>query len=341
MLKRASTIVGCAVVGMLASAVPAFADNYGSVECGESPTPACELGVGKGGNGPGHYGGNPDRRSPRGEQGDHSGGADGGDHIVGGTHKWSTHCSYVRSDYQPPTNGVTIVAYQPRGGSGAITVQPAVFWRPVVGRAVLAAATAAPAPGQPGAWYVYLCDGTGIIPAVYHPPVWIPDGKPGGAPSAAELARQARSQLVLPSPRIEANPAGAQLVNLPTWLWLDPAAWGPRSATAQVPGVSVTAVARPTSVSWSLGDGTSVTCPGQGTPFLPGGDPRAVSPDCGHTYRSSSAGQASQAFPVTATVHWVITWSGAGQSGTFPDVTTTATARLRVAEAQALGNGTG
>lgn len=329
MLSRVIITVGGAALLVLVSALPAFADPWGSVDCGESPTPACDLGVGKSGDGTGHHGGNPDQRPRRGDHGDHQGEADGGDHVVGGTDK-PVHCSYVRSDYQPPTTGVATIAYQPRDGSGTVRVQPAVFWR----------AVADPAPGQPGAWYVYLCDRTGIIPAVYHPPVWIPDGQPGKAPSAAELAQQAHDQLVLPSPRIEANPAGTQLVNLPTWLWLDRASWGERSATAEVPGVSVTAVAKPTSVTWSLGDGVSVTCPGQGTPFPPGGDPRAASPDCGHLYRSSSAGQPGQTFPVIATVHWTVTWSGAGQSGTFPDLTTSATGRFRVAEAQALGKGT-
>jgi hypothetical protein len=143
----------------------------------------------------------------------------------------------------------------------------------------------------------------------------------------------------LPAPTIAANPVGDQLVNLPTWLWLS--AWQPVSATASVPGVSVTAVAMPTSVSWSMGDGAVVTCAGSGTPFRPGGDPRAPSPDCGHTYRISSANQPGQAFPVTATVHWTVTWSGAGQSGTFPDLTTTGNAAFRVAESQALNNGGG
>jgi hypothetical protein len=106
-----------------------------------------------------------------------------------------------------------------------------------------------------------------------------------------------------------------------------------------VAGVSVTAVATPTSVSWSMGDGSTVTCTGAGTPFQPGTDPKAPSPDCGHTYRTSSASQASQAFPVTATVHWTVTWSGAGQGGTFPDMTTTGNAAFLVAEAQALNNG--
>jgi hypothetical protein len=113
------------------------------------------------------------------------------------------------------------------------------------------------------------------------------------------------------------------------------------SATATVPGVSVMAVATPTSVSWSMGDGSSVTCTGEGTPFRPGSDPKASSPDCGHIYQSSSASQAGQAFPVTATVHWTVTWAGAGQGGTFPDMTTTGNAAFRVAESQALNNGGG
>jgi hypothetical protein len=158
-------------------------------------------------------------------------------------------------------------------------------------------------------------------------------------PSLEELAQRARSQLRLPSPRIVSNPAGTQLVNLPMWLWLDRDNWGAQSATASVPGVSVTAVATPTSVSWSMGDGTDLTCTGPGTPFPAGGDPTASSPDCGHTYHRSSANAPGQQFPATATVHWTVTWSGAGASGTFPDMTTSAAAPFRVAEAQALGTG--
>ncbi|MCX4561653.1 hypothetical protein [Streptomyces phaeochromogenes] len=42
---------------------------------------------------------------------------------------------------------------------------------------------------------------------------------------------------------------------------------------------------------------------------------------------------------MSATVHWTVTWAGAGQSGVFPDLTTTSTAAFRVAESQALNNG--
>jgi hypothetical protein len=201
--------------------------------------------------------------------------------------------------------------------------------------------TADPAPGQKGAWYVWQCSTAGVTDGLYRPPVWIPDGQQPGAaqlPSPAELAQMAYKQLRLPTPSIAANPAGEQLVNLPTWMWLS-SGWGPVTATATVPGVSVTATATPTSVSWSMGDGSTVTCTGAGTPFRPGADPKASSPDCGHTYRTSSASQAGQAFPVVATVHWTVTWAGAGQGGVFPDLTTTGNAAFRVAESQALNNG--
>ncbi|MFD2414833.1 hypothetical protein [Amycolatopsis pigmentata] len=103
----------------------------------------------------------------------------------------------------------------------------------------------------------------------------------------------------------------------------------------------MTAVARPTSLVWSMGDGSTVTCSTGGTPFPASIDPKASSPDCGYIYRVSSAGQPNNAYPVSATVHWSITWSGAGQAGVFPDMTTSATAAFRVAESQALNIGGG
>ncbi|ASO21595.1 hypothetical protein FHR81_003239 [Actinoalloteichus hoggarensis] len=196
--------------------------------------------------------------------------------------------------------------------------------------------------GEPGAWYVWQCSTEGYRDALYRPPVWIPDGDEPGAdllPSPEELAALARDQLRLPQPSIATSPTGDQLVHLPTWLWLEETGWGARSATASVPGVSVTATARPVSTTWSTGDGASVTCPGPGTPFPGGGDPEAPSPDCGHVYRSSSDHQPDQEFPLTATVRWKITWVGGGGAGTLPDLTTEATTTVRVAESQALNTG--
>ena len=171
-----------------------------------------------------------------------------------------------------------------------------------------------------------------------------PPGAPGRAgppapPDPAALAALARQTLGLPSPEIDSSPAqdALQLVNLPTWLWIAPAEWAPRSKTATVPGESVTATATPVSVTWHPGDGSTVTCRGAGTPYSSADDPGSASPDCGHTYAVSSAGQPGGAFAATATITWDVTWRGAGGAGgALPPLFTTAVAAFRVAESQAL-----
>lgn len=347
MLKRTATVAGLAVAVLMMGSAPVFADpTWGSAACSQHPTPGCELLAGTGGpnggnpgNGvsPGHHG-----RSGNG----HSGSTDqpdGGDQAVGGGANLA-QCQYQRSDYQwpPPGPSMQPAAFVVPPEPGAVTAEPAVFHpqgKPVGMQFAFASLQPADAPPSSGAWYVYKCTGNGFRDGAYRPPVWIPNRQPGAPLSPAGLAQQARSQLRLPVPKVKANPVGDQLVNLPTWLWLDRGSWGPVSATAAVPGVSVTAVATPTSVMWSMGDGDSVTCNGPGTPFTSGGDPQRASPDCGYTYHTSSAGQPGEAFPVTATVHWTVRWSGAGQNGTFPNMTTTATVPFRVAESEGITTG--
>ncbi|MBB4966861.1 hypothetical protein [Saccharothrix violaceirubra] len=171
--------------------------------------------------------------------------------------------------------------------------------------------------------------------------MWTPADDTGttSLDSPESLAHAAYDRLQPPTPVIVASPPGDQLVNLPTWLWIDQ--WKPVSASASTPGASVAATATPTSVTWTTGDGSTVTCVGPGTPYTVGIDPMSTSPDCGHVYRRSSASMPGQTFPVTATVHWTVTWSGAGQDGTFPDMTTTGSAGFRVAESQALNTSGG
>lgn len=188
-------------------------------------------------------------------------------------------------------------------------------------------------PAGPGGWYTQVCynqDGTAT--SGFGGFQWIAGAPPVVSPEV--LARQARERLNLPEVRIRMNPPGDQLVNLPIWLALDPSSWRAQSATASVPGVSVTAAARPVTVSWSMGDGTTRTCEGPGTAWKPGTDPRAASPDCGHVYRRSSAGAAGGAYTVSATVTWEVTWAGAGQSGTVPGLETTGQVQTRVRESQ-------
>lgn len=343
------TVTGTATCLLLVGAAPAFAGGpWGSADCKQTPSPACQLGAGNGGTGSAPGGANPGPGKKPGSQGGNQGGNQqkgNGDQVIGPPDK-TVSCSYQKSNYQPPAGGTATIAYVPPPRRGGGEVQQALFQQagiPVATR-LAGKARALAQPGQgPGAWYIYKCSGSGFGDGMFHAPIWIPEGQqPGSAPlpSPAELAQIARSQLRLPSPKIAANPRGDQLVTLPTWLWLS-SGWDQQSATAAVPGVSVTAVAKPTSLVWSMGDGSTVTCRSGGTPFPAGGDPKASSPDCGHTYRASLAGQANDAYPVSATVHWAISWSGAGQAGTFPDMTTTASAAFRVAESQALNTGGG
>ncbi|WP_123678759.1 hypothetical protein [Couchioplanes caeruleus] len=192
--------------------------------------------------------------------------------------------------------------------------------------------------GQPageGGWYEKVCYGAdGQATTGLGGPVWIAGAPPAVSPEI--LARQARAKLRLPDVTIRMNPPGDQLVNLPIWLALDPSSWKTQSATASVPGVSVTATARPVMVSWAMGDGTTKTCDGPGTAWTPGTDPAKASPDCGHVYRRSSAGAAGGTYTVTVTVTWEVSWAGAGQSGTVPGMTTTGQVQTQVQESQAV-----
>ncbi|MEW2507905.1 hypothetical protein AB0878_46330 [Amycolatopsis sp. NPDC047767] len=92
----------------------------------------------------------------------------------------------------------------------------------------------------------------------------------------------------------------------------------------------MTVTATLASISWSMGDGAVVTCSGPGTPFTPD---RAgqTSPTCGHLYTRTAA----TGFPIEATSHWNVRWSGAGQSGART-LALTSTTRLAVREIRTL-----
>ncbi|MFE1411354.1 hypothetical protein ACFW6F_11195 [Streptomyces sp. NPDC058746] len=163
-------------------------------------------------------------------------------------------------------------------------------------------------------------------------------GTAAPAPEPAVLAWQAVRELVMPEPVVRTNPdhARAQLVRVPTWMWLEQGVWRPVSKTVEVPGVSVTATASPVSVTWDMGDGATVTCRGPGTAYSADVSATAGSPDCGQMYRRSSAGQPGDAYRLTASIRWDVAWRGGGQQGLFPGLQTRTTVPVRVAEAQAL-----
>ncbi len=98
-----------------------------------------------------------------------------------------------------------------------------------------------------------------------HPPnspplyVWlywdtVPDPPPGGLPG---IVGQAFDETHLPSPAIGTSPdvvdqvPDATVVNLPTWLWVDPHVWRTYHAKAEGGGYVATVWAIPVSVQWT------------------------------------------------------------------------------------------
>jgi hypothetical protein len=160
--------------------------------------------------------------------------------------------------------------------------------------------------------------------------VWLATPPTATAPSPAQLAAQARSLLRLTTPVIGSSPKPGEpdLVGLNLWAWVASSAWSAQSATASAGGLSVTATAAPSYATWDFGDGTVVTCQGPGTVYQPSDGANPVSPTCGHVYRQSGS------FTERVTVHWAVTWAGAGQSGAFNDMTTTASAPVTVEQSQ-------
>jgi len=179
-----------------------------------------------------------------------------------------------------------------------------------------------------GAWYTRVClraDGG----ASQSQPMWLTAAQ---ASDPSVLAEQAVSRLRPPTPLIRTSPDPALapvLVWVPVWLWIGPSSWGTRSATAAVPGMSVTATATAVRAEWRLGDGTTTIC-GPGTAWTPDADPAAQSPTCGHVYRRP--GQVD----LVVSVSWRVTWAGGGQSGVAGTLTTSARLQARVVESQGL-----
>ncbi|WP_338058598.1 hypothetical protein [Streptomyces noursei] len=183
--------------------------------------------------------------------------------------------------------------------------------------------------------------GKGLLPRV--------DGEESDDPQADAkehvpvrvVVQRAVSRLKLPKPAIHTSPREdfAQVVNVPTWMWVEHGAWGPVTTSAAVEGVEVTATARPRRAVWSMGDGGSVVCLGPGTPYSARFGPKASSPDCGYTYRRASTSEPGKAFPVSVRVVWDVEWEGGGRSGVVPGLAMSAQRRLEVDEVQAVVTG--
>ena len=127
------------------------------------------------------------------------------------------------------------------------------------------------------------------------------------------------------------------LLGLPTYLWVQnpgPKTLGPITDSATAGGITVTLTGKVDHVVWNMGDGTTVTCTGPGTPYQDSFG-AAPSPTCGHLYKHPSTSLPGGAYPIRVTAVWDIAWTGGGQNGVIP-FEVTSTGSVRIGEVQAL-----
>lgn len=171
-------------------------------------------------------------------------------------------------------------------------------------------------PGD-GAVYEQTCGWEGTDDNTIVRMVWLAEPPAQETVDPAVLAQRAVDSMTLLGPDI-ANPrtAGKYTVGVPMWMWVNQTVttYGPNTASASAGGITVTATAKVSKIVWKMGDGTSVTCNGPGTPYS-GSAAMAESPTCGHVYSKTSASAAGGKYAVTAASTWTIDWQGGGASG--------------------------
>jgi hypothetical protein len=161
-----------------------------------------------------------------------------------------------------------------------------------------------------------------------------------GNPSitAGQAATIAVARLQLPTiapgigPSPELNPWNIAAVGYPLWLWADgPTHVGPVSDS--VGGLSVSLDAEVSSLTFRMGDGHTITCPGSGQKWTAAVQPAAKSPSCGYSYAKPSLPDGN--YTVAAIANWAVTWTSNGQSGVI-NVPAVDTTELPVGELQVL-----
>ncbi|MGH9014018.1 MAG: hypothetical protein ACRDZ1_08810 [Acidimicrobiia bacterium] len=154
---------------------------------------------------------------------------------------------------------------------------------------------------------------------------------------ARVLAQRAVKEVVTPACAVRTSPSPhVAVVTIETWLWVE-CPWQPLSASAEVPGLSATVTVTPGDVVWDLGDGEQVTCRGPGVAWDPAVRGEDQSTYCSYAYRRSSSGEPNEAYTLTATLSWSVSWSASnGEGGTLPAVSRSSSIPIRVGEVQAI-----
>ncbi|MEU8795417.1 ATP/GTP-binding protein [Streptomyces sp. NPDC048643] len=256
------------------------AGDEGGVKCGRWN---CEVEVDVPGQGSGgQSGGN---GGTRGSGSSHGKGAD-----ADTRRDYEKVCTYKLSDPQPPTGSLDWEGHKP--GDGAVYERSCSIGPD----------------GHEDLWVTEM--------------VWLANPPAQQTIDPAVLAQRAVDSMTLRGPDI-ASPRmdGKYTVGVPLWMWVNRSAttYGPNSASASAGGITVTAKATVSKIVWKMGDGSSVTCTGPGTPYT-ASNGMAKSPTCGHVYDKTSAGSSGGRYPLTATSTWTIDWQGGGETGQLTEI---------------------
>lgn len=184
--------------------------------------------------------------------------------------------------------------------------------------------------GGPGTWYWKFCASeTGLSPRTS---LWAPARPEPQAAARRALHELRYTALIDPAIGMSPPPGRGAIVNIPTWLWVNAAAWGPTAATARVDGFAVTTTATPDRVVWNLGNGDELVCEGPGIPYDPSLPEAEQHSDCTYTFPTAGV------FTVTASMEWHVTWAavGAAGGGDLGVVRRSASTTVPVSEIQAL-----
>jgi hypothetical protein len=164
-----------------------------------------------------------------------------------------------------------------------------------------------------------------VEPIFWGDPVEVPDLDE--AITDEMLAEYAYDEIDIPETEIELSPSGDQIVNLPTWIWMQAADLEPRTVRAELPinGVWAETTAEPVSLTIDAGTEDAQLFPSSGECALRDdgriGEPwdesrEGEDPPCGLTYLRSTHGTGP--YELTASLTWEVYWTGSQTEGRNP-----------------------
>jgi hypothetical protein len=154
-------------------------------------------------------------------------------------------------------------------------------------------------------------------------------------PNLARLAVDGFIETLGP-PQAAFSPPDQTLVHFDTYMWLTNAPPGGEVGpwSMSVPGLTVTAWATASVITWDMGDGTEVECP------VTRDEASAAAAGCSHAYGFSSVHEPDERYQGEASMTYDVRWeaSGGGSASGSIDAFRSGPFALAVADAQALND---